>query len=280
MTTTTNTTTTRNRMAMLQAMSNQIVRIITANHGDFIEYNLRQLASSCDTIYTMAESRPRFQSDSTTPLLVSLEQYSIQSVSYFLRLLEGDNLVDNTTYPNTGVSDEMDGQIIVDCCEIASYLQCPTLLDDILVPALIWSVDSANCLSLYQLADRLHLPSLVEASVNHMMRSLGSVEEHAIWDDLTPELRERIKAIQHILQSSNRTQLFFSSFDEYLAVFAEQVDYYRERLEDALHEQALLPNDSKGWAYAQAKIDHQQERVRILKLVLQEQKNLFRPKKG
>lgn len=264
-------TTTQQREAQLQAWSNQAVRI-TASSGEPIECNLRELASCSDTIYTMAESRLHFESDPTVSIVLSLEDYSKQSVLYFLGLLQKDRVEDYS------VSDEPDGQMIVECCRIASYLQCTVLLDEKLVPLLIRSVDSANCLSLYQLADQLHVPALIEASVNHMIRSLGSVEEHAIWEDLAPELRERIQSIQQILQSSNRRQLFFSSCDEYLAIFAEQVDYYRERVESALHQQTLHPKNSQGWVYAQSKIEQQQERVRILKLVLQEHKTLFRPK--
>lgn len=260
------------RSTQLEAWKDHVVRI-NVSSGDAIEYNLRELASCCDTIYVMAESRSHFQLDTSGPLLLSLEEYSYQSVLHFLRLLQKDRSLGY----NEG-SDQPDGEIIVECCQIASYLQCTTLLDEVLVPILIRSVDSANCLSLCQLADQLHLPALLESSVNHMMRSLASVEEHAIWGDLTPELRERIQAIQHILQSTNRRQLFFSSFDEYLAVFAEEVDYYRERLESALHQQTLHPKNSRSWEYAQSKIEQQMERVRILKLVLQEQKKLFRPK--
>ena len=264
---------TQQRKAQLQAWSNQAVRI-TVRSGEPIEYNLQQLASCSDTIYVMAESRLHFESDPTTSLVLSLEDYSKQSVLFFLRLLQKDRTEDH----DSGGLDEPDGQIMVECCRIASFLQCTVLLDEILVPLLIRSVDSANCLSLYQLADHLHIPALIEASVNHMMQSLGSVEEHAIWGDLTPELRDRIQAIQHILQSSNRRQLFFSSVDEYLAVFAEQVDYFRERVEAALQQQTLHPKNSRSWEYAQSKIEQQEERVRILKLILQEHKSLFRPK--
>jgi len=260
---------TQQRMAQLQAWSNQALRI-TVCSGESIEYNLQEIASCSDTIYAMAESRFHFESDPTASLVLSLEDYSKQSVLSFLRLLR--------TEDHSGILDEPDGQIMVECCRIASYLQCTVLLDEILVPLLIRSVDSANCLSLYQLADQLHIPALIEASVNHMMQSLGSVEEHAIWGDLTPELRDRIQAIQQILQSSNRRQLFFSSVDEYLAVFAEQVDYFRERVEAALQQQMLHPKNSRSWEYAQSKIDQQEERVRILKLILQEHKTLFRPK--
>mmetsp|Transcript_4896 Transcript_4896/g.13895 ORF Transcript_4896/g.13895 Transcript_4896/m.13895 type:complete len:432 (+) Transcript_4896:142-1437(+) len=273
------------RQAQLDKWSNQVVKI-EASTGTPIECNLGHLASHCDTVFTMAESRHHYESSllaseetpSSTPLLLSLRDYSHEAVQQFLELLKSSgkskNNAQQTKEDMTGVLPNE--QYVVECCQIANYLQCNALLDDVLVPLLIQSVDSANCLSLCQLADQLSLSALLEASVNHMMRSLGSVEEHDIWGDLTPELQSRIQMIQQILQSSNRRQLFFSSFEEYLALFAEQVDYYRERLDDAIHQQSSHPEQSGGWKYTQSKIDQQKERVRILKLVLQEQKKLFR----
>ncbi len=257
----------KQRKLQLDEWSNQIVRILASAEPP-IECNLKHLATYSETIFTMAESRPRFEADESRPLHVSLSEYSQEAVLHFLDLLEHYSMPDAPFRPNE--------QHVVECCQIASYLQCDALLDDMLVPLLIQSVDSDNCLSLCELADQLNLTALLEASVNHMMHRLESVEEHDIWSDLTPELQRRIQGIQHILQSNNRRQLFFSSFDEYLALFAEQVDYYRERLEDAIHQQSQHPEHSPGWHYAQSKIDQQRERVHILKLVLQDQKKLFR----
>ena len=264
----------RQRQERLKEWSNQKVQIM-ASSGPPIECNLRHFATYSDTIFTMAESRPHFESDASSLLALSLSDHSRDAVLHFLELLKAPsafrkNLKDHGVRP--------DEEHIVECCHIANYLQCNSLLDDVLVPILIHSVDSANCLSLCQLADQLNIPPLLEASVNHMMRSLGCVEEHEVWGDLTPELQGRIHAIRQILQSSNRRKLFFSSFEEYLALFAEQVDYYRERLDDAVHQQSLHSKQSRGWEYAQSKIDQQRERVRILKLVLQEQKKIFRRK--
>jgi hypothetical protein len=122
-----------------------------------------------------------------------------------------------------------------------------------------------------------------------MMQRLGCLEDHEIWGDLTPELQANITAIKSLLQSSNRRQIFFSSFTEYLAMFAEQVDYYRERLTEAKLQQdqhaaachddySTTCSSSRGWGYAQEKIDRQSDRVRTLQMVLAEQKKLFRNK--
>lgn len=271
------------RQANLDSWQDETIEILCTKAADLaqsddprtIRFNLRKLASQSDTVYTMAQARPHYSEQGEIfPLTLSLEDYSYEAVSAFLELLtnapDPDDNCEAKVYPHE--------DFIVECCQLAHYLQCVPLLEDTLVPLLVQSVDSANCLSLCQLADQLSLPRLLEASLNHMMLSLASVEEHEIWGDLTPELQERIQTIQQILQSSNRRKVFFASFDEYLALFAEQVDYYRERLEDAQMQQERAEKDSPAWHYAQARIEEQRNRVRKLKQVLQQQKQLFRQK--
>lgn len=293
------------------------------NHKHIIRVNLQYLASHSDTVYTMAQSRIHFQrhhhqqqieqlpkdppADPTDPpaspalqsmcsstipentkevLVVSLDEYSVEAIHVLLELLDDGD-------PLACLHEEQ----VVEVCRLAHYLQCTVLLDETLTPLLVKSVDSSNCMSLCQLADSLEIPALLEASCHHMMRSLGSLEQHEVWGDLTPELKDRIQTIRKLLESRNSKILFFSSFDEYLALFAEQVDYYRERLEDAQRSQERLAQaasqqpatgravrlaargpSQKAWDYAQSKIDEQKERVKVLKLVLQEQKKLFRGK--
>mmetsp|Transcript_36626 Transcript_36626/g.41905 ORF Transcript_36626/g.41905 Transcript_36626/m.41905 type:complete len:150 (+) Transcript_36626:122-571(+) len=50
---------------------------------------------------------------------------------------------------------------------------------------------------------------------------------------MTPELKKEIQALRGILKSSNRKQIYFSTYHEYLALLAEQHQYYKERLQDA-----------------------------------------------
>jgi hypothetical protein len=277
--------------------SDTITLLVTIDEGGTatIECNVKALASHSDTVFAMALSRELYSSMNSTsttehpPLSLSLENYSKQTVEAFLQLVVR---VDTTTTTNgntaaddsitTIITEELSihPEYIVDCCRIAHYLQCTQLLDSI-VQILQASVDSANCMSICQLADQLHLPALLEASLGHMMRSLGGlIEDHSIWGDLTPELQGQITGIQSILQSSNRRQLFFSSFTEYLAMFAEQVEYYRERLTEAKmqQEQHKHLTSPAAYDYAQEKLDRQTERVRILQLVFAEQKKLFRNK--
>jgi hypothetical protein len=254
-----------------------------------IECRLRELASQSDTVFTMAVSRHHYANDNDTTLRpptlsLSLTEFSPQAVHALLELISKlcSSLEDSTTAKKVSalIESTIPADAIIDCCRLAHYLQCTDLLDSI-VAILVHSVDSANCMSICQLADQLQLPSLCEASLSHMMKSLGSLEDHEVWGDLTSELQERILTIKSVLQSSNRRQLFFGSFTEYIAMFAEQVDYYRERLEEAQVQQERQQHKhhrhspSRGWEYAQSKIELQSQRVHVLKMVLAEQKKLF-----
>ena len=182
---------------------------------------------------------------------------------------------------------------LIDCCRLAHYLQCTPIVDEIVRSCLIPSVDTANCLSLVQLADSLELTNLLEASLSHMMQSLTNLEEHTVWDDFSPELKDRIGTIRMLLSESHPqhagsgtggsklSKLYFTSFQEYLAIFAEQVEYYRERLHDAKTEQERYVEESirgsvgPGWRYAQNKIDMHERRVNSLRQLLAQQKRLF-----
>jgi hypothetical protein len=152
-------------------------------------------------------------------------------------------------------------------------------------------------------------------------------------DQFTPELQSRVAAIQSAIRSSvhgwvgssrsrppgsasscgtstiaasTGSRLFFSSVEEYIAIFAERVQYYRERLA-AAKEQAdellmlldpprrragpmvgrfvsTAPSDRLGGRLPpsdrylddlRAKIKRQEARVRTLEIALQEHKNLL-----
>lgn len=165
---------------------------------------------------------------------------------------------------------------VVDCCRLAHYLQCQTLLNDLVGNVLLPSVDSDNCMSLCHLADQLGLPSLLEASLNHMQATVADVESEPMWGELAPDLRHKIQTIQGILASSNRKYVYFSTFNEYLALLSEQYQYYAERLDEAVDQQRRnVPAGSPSWTYAQQKIDQQAERLRTLKFKLMEQKKVF-----
>jgi hypothetical protein len=102
---------------------------------------------------------------------------------------------------------------------------------------------------------------------------------------LTLDLRQRIQAIQAAIQTSlhsNRSRLYFSSLDEYIAIFAERVQYYEERLAEAQEQQddrmqqtQTQTQQSRAWQDAQQKLERQRVRVHTLKAALKEQKRLF-----
>jgi hypothetical protein len=95
---------------------------------------------------------------------------------------------------------------------------------------------------------------------------------------LTPELRDRIVAIKGAFETSINTQsrLFFSSLDEYIAIFAERVQYYKERLADAKEQQQRVLPGTRMWLDVDCKIRKQEQRVRTLEIALSEQKKLFK----
>jgi hypothetical protein len=258
------------RKNRLEVWKEETIDILTCNNYPSTQYdhppmkvNLKMLASYSDTVFTMADSRQLFE---TSTLSLCLEDYTRDSVQAFLGMV-------HETYLPPEESTISDNHII-DVCRLAHYLQCTQLLDKI-VKILINEIDAANCMSLCQLADQLALPGLREASLNYIVRSLTSLETHEVWKELGSDLKEQIQGIQAILKSNNRRNLYFSSFNEYVAMFAEQVQYYKERLAEARIQQETHDPSSHGWVYTQQKIDHQAERVNTLKMMLEEHKRIF-----
>lgn len=268
---------------------------------------LRHMAAACDTIFTMASSR-RYMDNLTkgekeqdypngeqqqppTPssfskVTLSLEEYSTSAVHEFITLALEQK-------PLTDICD----QHVVDCCHIAHYLQCARILDGT-TEILMQHVDSDNCYALCQMSDQLQLPDLFERALFHMLKSLDNLEAQDAYDDFSPELKDRIAGIRTIFSShrvggnagddgddedgrpkSMKRPLYFTSLEEYIAIFAETVQYHRERLEEAKEQNSQARQFS---AYAQSKIDKQELRVLTLEAMLQEQKRLFgrKHKKG
>lgn len=197
----------------------------------------------------------------------SLESFPTSSVQEFV-----DVVVDDSKSAMNISSDAL-----VDCCLIARYVCAETMLDEI-AEILIASIDTTNCLSLCQLADELNLNILFERSLAHMMDSIGDLVNSEAYDDLTPDLRERIATIKKAIESSihSQSRLYFSSLDEYISIFAERVQYYRERLAEAKEQQQQQQSGTPVWIDAQTKIERQERRVRTLEIALSEQKSLFR----
>jgi hypothetical protein len=242
------------RLNLLASLADQEIRLDTL--GGAVTARLLPLATQCDTVFTFVSARPLFQPDSVDGWQLSLGTFEYQAVTEFVQMVQD-------TLPVARVSSEL----VVECCQLAHYLQCPSILEA-MTSILVVSVDSANCQSLFCLADRLNLPNLFESTMTYMMDSLNHVEEQA-GDDLSPELKECMSLIKSAIQSSvvGNPRVYFGSLKEYLAIFAERVEYYQERLKSA----------KKGpvTPYSQRLIDKQEDKVKTLEAVMREQQLMF-----
>ena len=80
--------------------------------------------------------------------------------------------------------------------------------------------------------------------------------------------------ITKIFGNNSGTKLYFSDISEYLAIFAEVVQYNRERLDEAKLQQGQNRSD-RGWRYTQRFIEKQERKVERLEAVMAEQKKLL-----
>ena len=224
---------------------------------------------------------------------------------------------------------------IVECTKLAHYLQCSVVLDA-LTSILLNDIDSKNCMAMCSLADQLNLKSLFEASVNHVIERLdvftptgtegsdddgekddgGSGDDDKkkdeideMWSSIPNELRSRVLTMRNVMRSSvigrgsKVSGLFFSSGDEFLAIFRETIRDKKERLKDAQqrHEEVIgerekewnIRSERRGtWfdrseaakksfihgpdvKYALAKIEDQTKRLQTLESFYEEQKMIF-----
>lgn len=257
------------RQSFLETLDGVLMDLTTADRVVIRDISVRKLAQSCEMVVGLASSWSQFSSDEK--MRISLDEFPSSSVQEFLDVvLESKDL------------ETVSCDAIVDCCRIAHYLLCEDVLQKT-TGILMASIDTANCLSICQLADELNLPVLFERSLSHMMQTVGDLEDNdAVMDHLTPELRDRIAAIKAAIESSvhntSGSRLYFSSLHEYIAIFAERVQYYRERLAEAREQQLHTQHGTPGWIDAQSKIDKQERRVRTLEIALAEQKKLFNSK--
>jgi len=239
-------------------------------------------------------------------------------------------VVSSTTTTTTSTTNP-NFNLLLECFQIAHYVQCHDVMEDIVTNVMLSSQDdfitTENCAYLVEFADQYELPRLFEKALNFTMCSLEQLETLDIWNDFTVELRTRIQDIMTAIHTSihhnpytnsnnNNTnnnittkkqkiqqeqyhpqrppkKLYFASIAEYLAIFAENVQYHRERLDDAKQEQQELQRQqqhgrqhqhhplrpSRGYEYAAEKIAKQEQRVRTLEAVMKEQKKLFKSHK-
>lgn len=151
---------------------------------------------------------------------------------------------------------------IVECLKLAHYLQCRVILEA-LTSVLDTSIDCHNCMAICSLADALDLTSLFESSVNFVIDRLDvldpttpldensegkakaksgdddsnqeTIEE--IWSSLPHELRSRILTMRNVMRSSvigrgsKVSGIFFSSGNEFLAIFVKQFEIRKNGLQ-------------------------------------------------
>jgi hypothetical protein len=289
---------------------------LTVASGVVLSCNLADLAKQSQVVFAMAyinkrsspskqdqkrqrkEENQHPQSNSSTLCLsLSFEEYSKEVMESFLNLVSKceptNEDAEEQKLPSHAINSLPDHHI-VDCCRIANYLQCHNILQQVVEEVLMPSIDSGNCMSLCQLADQLSLAKLHTASLNHVLKTLDSIQEEGSDNSgdlintiafnntdklnneyLTPELQLKIKHVKQILMSQNRKNVFFDTFVEYIAMLAEQYQYYKERLDEAREQQAIHEPNTAGWNYSQAKIEQQAIKVKRLRTFLQEQKRVF-----
>mmetsp|Transcript_31020 Transcript_31020/g.64888 ORF Transcript_31020/g.64888 Transcript_31020/m.64888 type:complete len:469 (-) Transcript_31020:177-1583(-) len=157
-------------------------------------------------------------------------------------------------------SDKISEDNVVECLKLAHYLQCRIILDGLAV-ILEESIDSRNCMAICSLADALNLPRLFEASVNHVIERLDALQgqsnnsdhgeekdrassseddgEEEVWHLLPHDLKCRVLTMRNVMRSSvigrgsKVAGVFFSSGNEFLAIFKETLRDQRERLLEA-----------------------------------------------
>jgi hypothetical protein len=142
-------------------------------------------------------------------------------------------------------------------------------------------------MSLYSLGDQLHIPRLEECALKHVLSIMDTTindTDSTLWNEcLTSELQQKIVSIQQILSSEGQQQqrsLYFNTFTEYLGLLGEQVQYYKERLEEAMESQKRqrLEEESPqrySYMYTQIKIEQQSLKLQMLQSFYKQQKQLF-----
>ena len=155
---------------------------------------------------------------------------------------------------------------IIEVLKLSHFLQCNLMLDT-LVSIVESSIDLENCLSICSLADALNLTTLFESSVNFVIQRLdafqgsdGSNDDsktdalegetdpttlvhedtaEELWKSLPYDLRSRLLTMRNLLRSSiigrgsKISGVFFSSGNEFLAIFRETISVQKERMAEA-----------------------------------------------
>lgn len=181
----------------------------------------------------------------------------------------------------------VDSDNCLSLCQMADQLGLPDLFERALFH-MLKSLDNLEAQEAYEdfsveLKDRI--ADIRTVFTRHQF--MGDSDGDLIMDGHTDKPRQEehgnsAKTAAAAAQKMNRLKkkrpLYFTSLDEYIAIFAETVQYHRERLQEAKEQNTRQQYSS----YAQSKIEKQELRVLTLEAMLQEQKRLFggRQKKG
>ena len=258
--------------------------------------------------------------------LVEFDSRAVVSFMNVLVLLHDDQSSDDDEAKSKyvlGLINEgtISEQHIVECVRLAHYLQCLVILDA-LASVLQQCIDSQNCMAICSLADTLNLKSLFEASIEYVLERLDALQgtegvdnnenkdtNGDIWATLPHELKSRVLTMRNVMRSSvigrgsKVSGLFFSSGDEFLAIFMETIRDGRERLAEAhqRHDE-VISQRTEEWVircerrgrwfdrsdeakrdfihgpdvkYAMGKIEKQTHRLQTLETFYEEQKIIF-----
>ena len=283
------------RRELVKKYKTQKLSIRITIDGGEIDCNLGVLASQSDLVLALKRHNDTMKCCSDTVAL-HLDAFDSVAVRNFLDLVwnferseaarhftdSWEDKIDfglrmlHSNMKTYDQSSDEDQYPLVDITRIAHYLQCMDILEAC-VRMLGSHISTENCLSLYRLADELHLEWLSEMSLKYMLTTVVDLRSQDIWNDLGMELQNHIVSVKGILKGQGKLTLYFSSFAEYIAIFAERVEYHREQLAEAklqqklhaerIEEEQQLGNEPQGhqsftthdlgpaWHYAQSKIE-------------------------
>jgi len=247
---------------------------------------LHTLAKTCEVVYTLASSEHWCSLSRETPVEFSLENFNTSAVKDFLSLVENPKTIQNLSSDN-----------IIHVCRIAHFLQCTTLLNDI-IEIIRESIDADNCASICNLADQLDELSLFMSAMSYVLERLEDVQNDDVWTDFSPSLRNHVITLRNATKSSivrqgQKSKALFTSSHEFLALFSDHVYEQRERLREAVERQNEIikerkqRNKARGFLSrqedvmggsvkdAQKKIEKQEARIQTLEVFYREQKAIF-----
>lgn len=244
---------------------------------------LYELVKHCDTFQTLVGSE-NWKMDT-----FQLTQFSQKIVLKFLNVIKDHE-------KDIPLQESLSHDSIIDCCYVVHYLQATEILNNI-TNVIQSSIDCDNCTSICILADELHLPSLRQAAMKHVMASLDKIQQdEEVWNDIPNNLRNHIILLRNATKSSiigrgQTKEVIFSSSAEFLAIFHDTLSCHKERLRDAKQRQDeiiqermqqnrrrfIQPRDVYSGSVEDAakKILKQEERVKTLQAFYNEQKAIF-----